>query len=162
METPAKPWKPSPLIRAFLAAIRVWPSVTVAARAAGIAREAHYRQLERSPQYAAAFAAAMRQGIDSLEDEAIRRAQNGVRRPVMYHGKPVMVPTDPAKRAGKKNPKVPLYETDYSDTLMLAILKAKKPDEYREKLSTELTGKDGAPLEARLEVVFVSKAPDAR
>lgn len=140
-------WKPSPLIRAFLAAIRTWPSVTVAARAAGISREAHYRQLERSPQYKAAYEEAYRQGIDSLEDEAVRRAQHGVRRPIMYHGKPVMVPTDPAKRANERtNPKIPLYETEYSDTLMLALLRAKKPDEYREKLSAELTGKGGGPL----------------
>lgn len=152
-------WKPSPRVQAFLAAIRLVPSITVAAKSAGICRRAHYSLLESSPDYKAAYVLAYECGVQALEDEAVRRAQFGVRKPVMYHGKPVVVKLHPEKRASKRNPKVPLYEVEYSDTLMLALLKAKRPDQYRERVQQELTGKDGGPIDNRLEIVFV-KAPD--
>ena len=145
-------------VSAFLAALRITPSITVAAKCAGIDRSAHYRRLERDEAYKAAFEAALKIGVDSLEAEAIRRAHYGVRKPVMYHGKPVRVPIDPAKPRGKKEI---LYEVEYSDTLLLALLKAKKPDEYRDRVSAELTGKGGGPIDTRLEIVFVDAPSDA-
>ena len=142
-------------VSAFLAALRITPSITVAAKCAGIDRSAHYRRLERDEAYKAAFEAALKIGVDSLEAEAIRRAHYGVRKPVMYHGKPVRVPMYPAKPRGKKEI---LYEVEYSDTLLIALLRAKKPGEYRDRVSAELTGKDGGPIDHKLEIVFV-KSP---
>lgn len=118
-------------MRAFLAAYRLTASITRAAEAAGISREAHYRLLERSAEYRAAFAAATAIAGDRLEDEAVRRAVEGVERPVLYHGKPVLIPVDPKKLRGKKKP---LLEHDYSDALLIALLKAKKPKEYKDRV----------------------------
>lgn len=42
-----------------------------------------------------------------------------------------------------------------SETLTIFLLKAHKPDKYRETTRHELTGKDGAPLKA-----YVSISPD--
>lgn len=86
---------------------------------------------------------------DRLEDEAVRRAVEGVERPVMYHGKPVLIPVDPKQLRGKKKP---LLVHDYSDALLMALLKAKKPKEYRDRVEHELgpeTGKrfDGTMAE---------------
>jgi hypothetical protein len=124
-------WNPSPRILAFLAAYRLTASVTRAAKAARVDRHAHYRHLERSASYKLAFAAAGVEAGQTLEDEAVRRAVEGVVRPVMYHGKPVLIPVNPKQLRGKKKP---LLEHEYSDTLLLALLRAKKPAEYRERV----------------------------
>lgn len=124
-------WRPSPRIRAFLAAYRATANITRAAAAAKVDRHAHYKLIETSAGYGKAFRAASKEAAQTLEDEAVRRAVEGVARPVMYHGKPVLVPVDPKKLRGKKKP---LLEREYSDTLLLALLKAKKPKEYRERL----------------------------
>lgn len=140
-------WGPKTL--AFLAAIRKYPNITSASKAAGVRREAHYRRLEGNPAYREAFDRAFREGIDACEEEAVRRSVIGVSRPVLYHGKPVWVEVDPGNPdAGLRL----LMETEYSDTLLLAILRARKP-EYREKVEQQLVGKDGERL--KLEVVFV-------
>lgn len=156
-----KPWNPSPRVKAFLAGyIASGGSITRAAKAAGIDRSAHYRLMERQPEYVKAFEAAGKEATDVLIDEMTRRGKEGVRKLVLYHGEPVMVPTDLTKRAHKKtNPKIPLYETEYSDQMLLSKVKAKAP-EFRDRVSAELAGKDGGPIDSRLEIVFV-KSPAA-
>lgn len=138
---------------AFLAAIRVYPHIAKAAGAAGIRRELHWRRLKTDEKYRAAFEEAWAAGIQSLADEAIRRAMEGVKRPVLYHGAPVYVPVDPNKPKGKK---VMLWETDFSDTLMLQALRSLHP-QYKEKVEQQHTGAGGGPL--TLEVVFVDPKP---
>jgi hypothetical protein len=58
------------------------------------------------------------QAIDRLEDEAIRRASEGVSRPVLYKGRQVFVNGSP------------IYETEFSDTLLIALLKGLRPETY--------------------------------
>lgn len=144
----------TPKITAFLAAIRAYPNITEAAKAAGIDRRAHYQRLERDPAYKERFLSAYREGIEALEDAAIRRAQRGVRKLVVYHGAPVMVPKDPNDPEG---PKVWLYEREYSDQLMSLLLKGKKPDVYSERVKQEISGEGGGPV--KVEVVFVKPKP---
>ena len=60
--------------------------------------------------------------VDMLEEEAVKRAVDGVDEPKTVAGKKVMV---------KK----------YSDGLLLAILKAKRGEQYREHLDLRHTGK---------------------
>ena len=130
-----KAWNPSPRIRAFLAAYRATCSIVRASEAAGISRFAHYRMFERSAEYRAAFEAATIMGADALEDEAIRRAREGVVRQVLYHGMPAMELVDPNKpELGLKARE----EREYSDPLLLALLKAKKPREYRDRLEHDV------------------------
>jgi len=136
-------WNPSPRVRAFLAAYRRTANVTRAAKAAGIAREAHYRLLERSASYQAVFASAGIEAGQTLEDEAVRRAVEGVRRPLFYHGAMVTVPKDPSDPDGEW---IPVVEREYSDMLLLALLKAKKPKEYKDRVEHDLGAgaKEGA------------------
>jgi hypothetical protein len=128
-------WKPGPRIRAFLAAYRATCSITRAAAAAGISRRAHYRKLETSADYKVAFEAATAMAADSLEDEAVRRAKEGIVRQVLYHGSPAMELVDPLDP--EKGMKARL-EREYSDQLLLALLKAKKPKEYRDRLEHDV------------------------
>jgi hypothetical protein len=134
-DTEKAEWHPSPRVRAFIAAYRRTASVTRAAAAAKIDRHAHYRLLERSAAYRTMFAAAAEEAAQTLEDEAVRRAVEGVSRPVMYHGKPVLVPVNPKKLRGKKKP---LLEHERSDTLLLALLRAKKPAEYKDRVEHDV------------------------
>jgi hypothetical protein len=121
--------------RAFLAAFRETCSKTKAAQSAGIQRQMHYRWMKEDQQYAEAFDAAQEQAIAVLEDEAIRRSVDGVREPIFWKG----------VECG--------YKLVYSDGLLQFMLKAARPDRYRERVTQEHTGPDGAPI--AVEVSFV-------
>ncbi len=108
---------------------------TKAAKAAKVSRALVYRWLE-DPTYKLQFDRAIVQAFGVLEDEAIRRAQDGVKRALMYKG----------RKVGN--------ETYYSDALMMMFLRA---GDAKYRAPTEVTGKDGGPIESRIEVVFVTR-----
>ena len=114
-------------MRKFLEVYQRTGRLTEAARIAGVDRRTHYRKLE-DPAYRAAFEATEQRAAQELEDEAVRRAKDGVRRPVLYQGAPVKI--------GRRT----LYYVEYSDTLLLALLKRFRPALYREHVTTERTG----------------------
>jgi hypothetical protein len=61
--------------------------VDLACRRAGIDRATHYRWMQSDPKYAADFEAARPEVAGLLEDEAMRRAVEGVEKPVSIGGK---------------------------------------------------------------------------
>jgi hypothetical protein len=71
---------------AFLAAYVRTASITKAARAARLERQLHYRWLADDPDYPKQFEAAQREAAQILEDEAIRRAHEGIVKPLTYKG----------------------------------------------------------------------------
>ncbi len=113
----------------FLASLRTTPNVTVAARAAGISRRRAYQVREAEPEFAQAWDDAIEEGVDMLEAELHRRGYEGVDKPVTFQGKI----TDTFK--------------EYSDTLAVFLMKAHRPEKYRERSNVEMTGKDGGPIE---------------
>jgi len=125
----------------FLAALTEANSIGKAAAAAGIGRRTAYDWRDKDPDFAAAWDVAYEVGTDNLEDEATRRGRDGVDEPVYYQG----AVCGTIRR--------------YSDTLLLAQLKARRPDKYRERTSTELTGKNGAPLFPHVHVTFSDTDP---
>jgi hypothetical protein len=70
----------------FLAALAAGWSVTKAAEAIGIARRTAYDWRDTDDDFAALWDEAVEAGTDLLEDEAVRRAVEGVPRPVFYQG----------------------------------------------------------------------------
>lgn len=130
-----------PKKRAFLAAYAQCGNVTQAAEAAGIPRSLHYKWLEQEgPEgdaYREAFAQAQEEAADRLEAEARRRAVEGV---VRYRftkdGDPIRHPV-----TGE-----PYYELEYSDTLLIFLLKAARPEKYADRTKAEITGANGAPF----------------
>lgn len=90
-------------------------TVSAAAEAISFSRSYVYILRERDEEFRQQWDDAVEQGKDYLEDEARRRAVEGVRKPVFYQG----------SICGEIQ--------EYSDTLLLAMLKAKKP-EYRDKV----------------------------
>jgi hypothetical protein len=112
----------------FFATLAAGKSPTAASAAAGITRQYAYLLRREDPDFKALWDDAVEAGTDLMEDESHRRAVEGIMRPVFYQG----------DECG--------HVREFSDTLMIVNLKARRPDKYRERVSNEHTGKDGQPL----------------
>jgi hypothetical protein len=117
--------------RAFLAVYSEAGNISQAAELANVNRCMHYTWMGKSEKYREAFQGAMEMAADRLEQEARRRAVNGVSEPVFYKG----------EQCGTIQ--------RYSDTLLIFLLKGIRPEKYRERFGHEITGKDGGPIEVR-------------
>lgn len=113
----------------FLKTLTETLNVSGSARAAGVCKRTVYNAREADPEFAQAWDAALDEGLDNAEESVNRRAFIGVLKPVYQQGQMV----------GKIR--------EYSDGLAQFMLKAHRPEKYREKTALELTGKDGAPLQ---------------
>ena len=113
---------------AFLRVLADSCNVSCAARAAGISRNTAYEHRKSDPAFAGAWDEAEQIAADALEAEARRRGVKGYDRPVIHKGKIV----DTYK--------------EYSDRMLELLLKAHRPEKFREKVRNELTGKDGGPI----------------
>lgn len=118
-QVPAHTWHDT-----FLAELRQCGNVRAACYRAKVERSTVYRARKEDPEFAEAWKSALEDAIDSLEAEAWRRARDGNRKLVLFQGKPVKV--------GRRN----LIEVEYSDTLMTLLLKAHRPDKFRERSDT--------------------------
>jgi hypothetical protein len=108
--------------RAFLQAFSKVGVVTESARIVGISRLIHNIWLKKDAEYAAAFQRAFEMAGDYLEAEAWRRATQGIDEPVFYQGAQCGV------------------VRKYSDTLLIFMLKAARPNKYRENAAYEHKG----------------------
>lgn len=111
------------------------------AQAARIGRTAVYEHRNQDPAFRAAWDEAVETACDALEAEAWRRAKDGVRKPV-YQG-------------GEKVGEV----REYSDTLLIFLLKGHRPERFRERVSTEISGPGGGAVvvqgfEAALQRIY--------
>ncbi|MCG3177495.1 MAG: hypothetical protein MOGMAGMI_02469 [Candidatus Omnitrophica bacterium] len=113
----------------FLNALAECPNVTRAAAEADVPKQTAYRARSTSAKFAEQWDEALRQGVDALEGEALRRAQFGTEKPVFQGG--VLVG----------------HVTEYSDTLMMFLLKAHNPEKFGDKQRHEVTGADGGALQ---------------
>jgi hypothetical protein len=104
---------------AFLEAYARLGNIAGAARAAGIERVDHYRWLEKDAAYTERFTQAEDEAADMLEQEARRRAMLGSQRPVFHKGEIVG------------------HLTEYSDTLLIFLMKGARPQKYRERVDVE-------------------------
>ena len=101
---------------AFLKGIRETGTLSGAARRSHSSRSSHYRWLQQDAEYAVDFANANEEATDALEQEARRRAFEGVEEPVFYKG----------ERVGSIR--------KFSDSLLMLLLMAKRPDQFRERV----------------------------
>lgn len=97
-------------------------NVSRACEAIDVARLTAYRWREDDPEFAAMWDQAKEAGLDSLEDEAVRRAYEGTDKPVFHQG----------TQCGTIR--------EYSDTLTIFLLKGGKPEKYRERSDVNLKG----------------------
>lgn len=119
----------------FLEALAGGASITRSAQAAAVGRTTVYEWREADEAFAAAWDDALEAGSDLLEDEARRRAVEGVERPVVAMGK-----------IARNDDGTVLKIREYSDTLLAMMLKAKKPKEYRDRLDVNAKHSGGLTL----------------
>jgi hypothetical protein len=105
----------------FLKCFEACGQVKLAAALVKISRDTHYEWIKSDPTYAARFAEAEKRAACTLEDEAVRRAHEGVRRPVLYKGAQVIIDGEP------------LFQIEYSDRLLMFLLKAYCPEKFRDQ-----------------------------
>lgn len=113
----AHEWKPR-----FLEAFRETRLVKEACRVAGVGRTTVYEARQQDEEFALAWADLEAEIVEEMEAEAYRRAVEGVTKPLVSAGKYV---TD---------------VTEYSDGLLMFLLKARKPHEYRERVDVNHAG----------------------
>lgn len=101
---------------AFLAAYAQTGNITAAARLAGCDPSNHRINWVKDPAYLARFQEAHEQACDMLEAEAIRRATRGTPRNI-YH----------------KDKRIDTV-MEYSDSLLIQLLKANRPAKFRENM----------------------------
>jgi len=114
--------------QAFLDALADGKTVIDAAKTAGRGRATFYRLKDEDPDFAKLWAVAYEEGTDRLEAEAERRAVDGV---------------EDFRVAGKEI--IPVRK--YSDTLLIFLLKARRPEKFRDNVKVEHTGDGGGPIE---------------
>lgn len=144
-------------LTAFCAVLAESCNVGKACKAIDISRVTAYKWRKEMPDFAAAWDEAMRIGLTALEDEAHRRAFDGVDKPIVHQGR--FSELKRIKRDANGNPILgddgePVLEPvldekgepmvasvrEYSDTLAIFLLKAHAPEKYRERSSIDLTG----------------------
>ncbi len=108
----------------FLLALAESGNVTRAAKKAKLSRTQLYNKRKADPAFAKVWDEAEALGVSALEDEARRRAYDGWLEPVFHKG--VKVGT----------------VRKFSDTLLIVLLKAHKPEKYREniKMDSQISG----------------------
>jgi hypothetical protein len=98
--------------------------MTWSCKAVGIgSRATIYRWQENDEQFGAAFRDAEIEALETLEREAWRRAVEGspYKRTSYWHGQPVG--TD--------------EKTEYSDALLMLLLRARAPEKYKDKVDLQ-------------------------
>ena len=111
--------------QAFLECYAQWANISHACKLSGVARQNIYEWQEHDPEFAAQFHRAEAAATERLEREAWRRAVEGspYERTSYWHGEPVG--TD--------------HKIEYSDQLMMLLLRARKPETYREKVDVSVS-----------------------
>ncbi len=112
----------------FLEILSATCNVSQACRISGFPRQSAYDQREIDAKFLKKWDDAIDIGIDALEQEARRRAYMGTRKPVFHKGKECGV------------------IQEYSDTLTIFLLKAHRPEKYRERSQIEHSTEDGKPF----------------
>jgi hypothetical protein len=115
---PTKNWREK-----VLAVLKETGNITDSCRRAGINKGTLYNHRDKDPEFALALSDAIEASIENLELEARRRAEKGTKKPIYQQGRLVG------------------YVQEYSDTLLIFLLKAHKPEKYRERYDFNHGGK---------------------
>jgi hypothetical protein len=106
----------------FLEVLRKTADVSKACKTIKTGRATVYEWRKKDSLFAAAWDDAIEEAIETAEGEAYRRATKGTLKPVFYKG----------VKCGSIR--------EYSDTLLIFLLKAGKPEKYRERFEQRIEG----------------------
>ena len=110
----ARVWQP-----VFIEMLSQTANVQLSCEAAGITRQGAYKAKKRNNRFALLWEDALDAALDNLEYELHRRAFTGVSKGVWHAG----------EKVGE--------EIHYSDTLAMFLMKAHRPEKYRENIKVE-------------------------
>ncbi len=130
--------RPEVLKARFLELFTSTGSISKTCDLLGMVRRTFYHWKKGDPEFRKKFEEADEMCLGMLEDEAHRRAVLGVDKPIYQGGKMVG------------------YQREYSDTMLIVLLKARAPQKYKERFAGELTGADGKPLNGELKIIHVN------
>ena len=102
----------------FFAALSAFPNITNACQIARISPSYVYQQRKENPEFREKFEECMALGVQAVEDMALQRAFKGYEKGIYYQGNKVATEYEP------------------SDRLAEFVLKAHKPEKYRENATT--------------------------
>lgn len=132
-----KKWKLTQARReSFLKALGQTGNISAAVVLAGTSRTRVYELRKVDEDFRAAWDEAENNASDKLEAEAWRRAVDGVQEPLVSAGKII--------RDDDGNP---VAIRRYSDAILTLLLKARRPEKFRERSSVEMSGPSGKPIE---------------
>ena len=116
---------------AFLAAIAQRFSISAAARLVGVTRGQHYVWKREDPEYVVRYEHAQQEALDGVVDQVFQIATGKVTKKVVSAGREI----------GE--------ELDQMAVLRAAeiLLRAHRPEQYRDRSTVEHTGRDGGPIE---------------
>jgi hypothetical protein len=115
-------------------------NVSFACRLAGISHSHSYYMKKNKAGFSDRWEEALKVAADSLEEEARRRAVDGVDKPVFYQGACVGT------------------MKEYSDQLLIQLLKAHKPDQFNERL--QVSGPGGGQLIVDHVITLKRRTPE--
>ena len=109
-------------------------NVSRACQAAKVSRDAMYEHRKTDQDFAKLWDETIEIAVEDLEQEARRRAFKGYKKPVYQQGKLVG------------------YVQEYSDSLLMFLLKGKKPEVYRERMDINQNVSGGLSLNIETEI----------
>jgi len=110
----------------FLEALAETGVVSLAAAIAGTSRTRVYELRNKNAAFAKRWEDAEERAADALEAEAWRRAVDGVPEPLVSAGKLV-----------RDDDSLPIAIRRYSDPLMISLLKARRPERFKDRAVVE-------------------------
>lgn len=131
-------------IEKFLATLSVCGNVTRSALEAGLNRTTLYRKRSEDKDFAREWETALEMGNEALEDEARRRAYEGWEEPVWHKG----------QECGTVR--------KFSDTLLIVLLKAHKPEKYADRKKVDLNATIANMGDDELRKAIVAMEAQAR
>lgn len=124
--------------KAFIEHFRSHGNISKTCRAIRLNRSTVYEWQETDEQFLHDFRQAEIEATETMEAEAHRRAVEGTEKPVFHQGA------------------VCGTVTEYSDTLLIFMLKARAPDKYRERKDVTHSGEISLNLSAARQVLRVA------
>ena len=118
----------------FIASLTATANVVKSCEIAHLDRKTAYNWRNAHPDFLEAWDEALDLGNNILEDEALRRAVEGTEKPVYQGGRCVGT------------------VREYSDTLLIFLLKGRRPEKYGDRVRQELTGAGGGTLEPLIHI----------
>lgn len=133
--------------------------ITLACQASGVGVRTVYNHIEagrakeatpEAAEWLGRYDDANRASLDRLEAEAFRRGHDGVQRPMFTRdGKPIMMP------AKDGQPSYHYFETTHDSGLLTFLMKARDPAKFRDRVSQEISGPGGKPIQTEMKVIAV-------